>query len=136
MRFLLVALLLIGLGLGKPLRAAEPATNDVALADVLRITQRNAALYSSLRLQLWRARLASTDIVCRGHRFDGNWAQLTGKPFGPYECPIGQRTVFITATQSYYDARGRKLLAVDPALPSKAVRIAETNFKWRWRDAR
>ncbi len=109
---------------------------DVPLTEVLNATSRNAALYTSIRLQLWRSKVALADVACQGHRFDSSWARLVGTHFGPYECPIGKRTVFITATQSYYDDRGRKLMAVDPALPSKAARIAETNFKWRWRDVK
>ena len=134
MRSALIALVLTGFGFVGAVSAAEP--HDVPLDSVLKIASRNAGLSSSIRLQLWRANVGRADVVCRGHRFDGTWSKLSGAQFGPYECPIGKRTIFITATQSYYDDRGRKLQAIDPALPMKAVRIAETNFKWRWREGR
>jgi hypothetical protein len=134
MRSALIALLFAGFGFMGAVSAAEPY--DVPLDNVLKVASRNAALYSSIRLQLWRANVGRADVVCRGHRFDSTWSQLSGAQFGPYECPIGKRTIFITATQSYYDDRGRKLQAIDPTLPTKAVRIAETNFKWRWREGR
>lgn len=133
MRRVSIAILLLGCWLSGPTQAEDQPATDVPLAEVLSVASRNAALYASIRLQLWRAKLTREDVVCRGHRFDGTWILLSGKKFGPYQCPIGGRTIFITATQSYYDAQGRKLLATDPGLMSKAARIAETNFKWRWR---
>lgn len=132
MRSVLIALLLVVSGLFHAPRAAE--MREVPLDDVLKIASRNAALYASIRLQVWRANMSRADVVCRAHRFAGTWAKLGGVPFGPYECSIGKRTIFITATQSYYDDRGRQLSATDPGLSVNAARMSETNFKWRWRD--
>jgi hypothetical protein len=41
--------------------------------------------------------------------------------------------LFITSRQTYYDGGGRRLAPSDPDLMKKAVKLTETNFKWRWK---
>ena len=130
----LIAFLLAALGMGEPARASN--TVDIPLDHVLAAVARNPGLHASIRLQLWRAKLARADVNCRGLRLDSAWTMLAGRTIGPYECPLGTRTVFITATQSYFDAEGRRLRATDPDLLGKAAKVIETHFKWQWRRTR
>ena len=113
--------------------AAHAQTQQIALTEVMASTARNPALGASIRLQLWRAKLSREDVMCSGHRFDSGWTRLAGTRFGPYECRIGTRSIYITATQSFYDGQGRKLLATDPdPITGRATEMVETNFKWTW----
>jgi hypothetical protein len=133
MRWALMVAILGGITLTAQAQQADTVPADIPLAEVLSATSRNLALGAAIRVQLMRARLSRSEVMCQGHRLDGQWAVLGGSLAGPYSCQIGSRAIFITATQTFYDASGRKLIATDSDFVQKAARIVETNFRWRWR---
>ncbi|MCL4767785.1 MAG: hypothetical protein KJZ80_16275 [Hyphomicrobiaceae bacterium] len=128
----LFVMLAAGLCAGEPARAASVSRQDVPLSEVMEKTARNPRLQASIRWQLWRAKRTRSDIACSGQQLDSRWIVLGGVHVGPYECAIGSRTVFITATHAYHDAQGRKLSATDPELFVRAARVTESSFRWRW----
>lgn len=113
---------------------AGAVTTSIPLGDVLARTRTNVSLQVQIRLQLHRARLARSDVWCRATVLGTGWARLDGARAGPYVCPIGTRTLFLTGTYVFSDMNGAKLAAGDPDLQAKAAKVAETRFKWRWQN--
>lgn len=107
-------------------------TTSLPLTEVLARARANASLQLQIRLQLHRAELRREDVICRATVFDPKWSQLSGQSVGPYTCPIGRRTLFLTGTFVFADARGQKLAATDADLQSRAAKVSETRFKWHW----
>lgn len=136
---LLAALLWSGAATAQTPAPAQPAgapgsnlTAPMQLGDVLLRARINASLQLQIRLQLHRAKLKREDVWCRAAVFEARWVHLAGQLVSPYICPIGRRTLFLTGTYAFTDARGNKLVGSDPDLPVKAVRVTESRFKWRW----
>jgi len=107
-------------------------STSLPLTEVLARARANASLQLQIRLQLHRAELKREDVICRATVFDPKWSQLSGQSIGPYTCPIGRRTLFLTGTFVFADARGQKLAATDADLQTRAAKVSETRFKWHW----
>jgi hypothetical protein len=115
--------------------AAEPLTQSMPLSEVLARTRSSPQVSLQVRLQLTRAKLKRDDVVCRAQVMDRTWAKLGGSVLGPYECPIGPRTLVLTAKPNFTDASGTKVRRSDPEVKQRAVSTRETRFQWRWKKA-
>lgn len=107
-------------------------TAPIPLTEVLTRARINASLQLQIRLQLDRAQKKKDEIWCRATVLDSKWSSVSGQQVNPYVCPIGRRTVFLTGTLTFYDARGARLQPTDPELTSRTTKITESRFKWRW----
>jgi hypothetical protein len=106
---------------------------NLPLADILDIAKPYPNLTLQVRLQLVRANLRRDQVACTGSRFGNEWTNLGGARLAPYACPIGKRTLAITANQIYFDKNGRKVSAGDPDLMKKAAKVKENGLVWRWK---
>ena len=121
-----------------PAPAPTPASTalqggSLPLADVLVAAKGYPNLVTQIRLRLLSAGVAKDKVTCTAQRFPNTWAALGGARVAPYVCPIGKRTVTITAEPTYYDKAGYKLKPTDPALPTKATKVVEGRMKWSWK---
>ena len=112
--------------------ASGAATVPMLFNEVLTRARINASLQLQVRLQLHRAQLKREDVWCRAGVLDSRWPYITGERIGPYVCPIGRRTLVLGGTVTFFDNRNGKISPTDPDLPSKAQKVTETRFKWRW----
>ena len=128
---------LAGLAVVLGLWAAAPAAayrfTGMPLADVLDIAKPYPNLVLQIRLQLVRANLKREQVTCLSERVPDGYSALAGRRMAPYHCPIGRRTLVVTAAQTYYDAGGRKLSPRDPDLARKAAKVTEAGLKWTWK---
>jgi hypothetical protein len=106
---------------------------SLPLADVVEIAKPYPNLTLQVRLQLVRASLKREQVVCTASRFGNQWTNLGGARLAPYECPIGKRTLVVTANQIFYDRNGRKVAPGDPELMRKAAKVKENGLVWRWK---
>ena len=106
---------------------------SLPLTDVLEVVKPYPNLVVQVRLQLVRANVSRDKVVCSGRRFGNDWPALGGARIAPYECPIGKRTLVVTAGQTFYDRNGHKLRPTDPELPRKAAKVKESGVAWRWK---
>ena len=118
--------------------AKEPAPaiagpGNVALAEVLDVAKPYPNLVLQVRLQLVRANLKREQVKCSGGRFSSQWTNLGGAHLAPYQCPIGKRTLVISAAQTFFDRNGRKVRSDDPQLVSKAATVKENGLTWKWK---
>ena len=117
----------------EPLPPGITGGGSLPLADVLDVVKPYPNLVVQVRLQLVRANVSRDKVVCSGRRLGNDWPVLGGARVAPYECPIGKRTLMITATQTYFDRNGHKLRTSDPELPRKAAKVKESGVTWRWK---
>ena len=128
------ALLLPGLAVAKePQPPGVGGGGSLPLADLLQMVKPYPNLVLQVRLELVRASLARDKVVCTGRRFANTWPALGGARIAPYECPIGKRTLVVTAAQTFYDKNGHRLRVSDPELPRKAAKVKESGITWRWK---
>jgi hypothetical protein len=118
--------------------AKEPAAvvaggGTVPLADVITLAKPYPNLVLQVRLQLVRANLKREQVTCTAARFGSQWQNLGGKSLGPYQCPIGKRTLAITSAHTFLDRNGRKVRADDPQVTAKAAVIKESGLTWKWK---
>jgi hypothetical protein len=118
--------------------AKEPASGtaglaSLALTEVLDVAKPYPNLVLQVRLQLVRANLKREQVKCSGGRFSPQWTNLGGAHLAPYQCPIGKRTLVISAAQTFFDRSGRKLRSDDPQLFSKAATVKENGLTWKWK---
>lgn len=106
---------------------------SLPLDDVLAIAKPYPNLVLQVRLELVRANLKREQVVCTGSRFGNSWVELGGARLAPYQCKIGNRTLMISASQSYFDKNSRKLKPTDRDLMRKAATVRETGLTWRWK---
>lgn len=134
MRFLAIAAI-IG-AVATPV-AAQPSSpgqgGSIPLADVLAVARPYPNLTTQVRLRLIGSNTTKEKVTCTAQRFSNTWPALGGARLAPYVCPIGKRTLTITAEPTYYDKAGYKLKVTDPALASKAVKVVESRLKWSWK---
>ncbi len=102
------------------------------LADVLAV----AKPYPNLRQEVRLARIASggrdAAAACTARRLGPEWSLLAGQTIGPYRCRIGDRTLDITTTVTFFDASKHKIAADAPEIMNKAKSLIETRLVWRW----
>jgi hypothetical protein len=110
-----------------------PAASTVPLTDLLTLAKPYPNLISVIRLQLLASGKKKEAIACKSSGIPGTWPSLGGRPVAPYVCPIGKRTLTVTAEPTYYDANSYKLKSSDPALATKATRFSESKLKWTWK---
>ncbi len=103
------------------------------LAEVLEVAKPYPNLTTQVRLRLIASNTTKEKVTCTAQRFANSWTGLGGARLAPYVCPIGKRTLTITAEPTYYDKAGYKLKPNDPALSTKAVKVAESRLKWSWK---
>ena len=119
--------------------AATPAWagGSLGLDEVLAAVEGRPQIAAQIRRALQQSRLKSAKVVCTAARHGRQWTYLGGGRAAPYECPIGKRTIVITADRIYFDPKGRRLGNVDQVVASKAFARAktfrETNFRWKWK---
>lgn len=117
--------------------SAQPVTpgqgGSLPLTDVLDVAKPYPNLVTQVRLRLIASNLSKDKVTCTGQRFSNVWKGLGGARLAPYVCPIGKRTLTITAEPTYYDKAGYKLKPTDPALPAKAAKVVESRLKWSWK---
>ncbi len=116
--------------------AKEPApavAGNIPLAEIIELAKPYPNLVLQVRLQLLRANLKREQVHCTGSRFGTRWATLVGRRLSPYQCPIGKRTLVITAAQTYLDRNGRKVRADDPLVAAKAAAVKESGLTWKWK---
>ena len=111
---------------------AKPAAG-VPLIELQDLLKPYPNLQLEIRLQLLRAGLKREQVACASPRLGRDWKALANRSTAPYACPIGKRTLHLTATQHYYDAKGRVIDPRDRELVSRAQRLTETHVKWHWR---
>ncbi len=126
------------IALASTVAAKEPAPGtaglgNVALAEVLDVAKPYPNLVLQVRLQLVRANLKREQVKCSGGRFSPQWTNLGGAHLAPYQCPIGKRTLVISAAQTFFDRNGRKVRSDDPQLASKAATVKENGLTWKWK---
>jgi hypothetical protein len=114
-------------------RAAPGGGGSLPLTDVLEVAKPYPNLLTQTRVWLLAAGLKKEQVSCSGDRYSNAWIGLGGRRVAPYVCPIGKRTLTVTATPVYYDRNGYRLNASDPQLQAKAMRVAETRLKWTWK---
>jgi hypothetical protein len=116
--------------------AAQPAPGQggsIPLGEVLDVAKPYPNLTTQVRLRLIASNTTKEKVTCSAQRFANTWAGLGGARIAPYICPIGKRTLTITAEPTYYDKAGYKLKQNDPALAAKAVKVVESRLKWSWK---
>jgi hypothetical protein len=122
--------------------AQRPVTNQVPvisqggslpLEQVLAVAKPYPNLLLQVRLELVRANLKRDAVTCGAGRYDARWLQLSGSRLAPYECKIGTRTLVITASQTFYDRNGKRLVPADANTPAKAAKVREGGLKWSWK---
>ena len=106
---------------------------SLPLTDVLEVTKPYPNLTLQIRLQLVRANLKREQVTCSGDRFGTQWTSLGGARLAPYACPIGKRSLLISAKQTYFDKNGRKVKPEDPELMRKAAKVKEAGLTWKWK---
>jgi hypothetical protein len=121
-----------------PAHAQKPTPAGVQggslpLGDVMAVAKPYPNLLLQVRLELVRANLKRDTVTCAAGRYDNRWLQLGATRLAPYECRIGQRTLVITASQTYYDRNGKRLAPADAATPAKAAKVRESGLKWSWK---
>ncbi len=119
-------------------RAREPAAvvagaGSIPLTGVIEMAKPYPNLVLQVRLQLVRANLKREQVTCTAARFGSQWQNLGGKSLGPYQCPIGKRTLAITSLHTFLDRNGRKVRADDPQVTAKAAVIRESGLTWNWK---
>ena len=115
--------------------SAQGLTRSVPLTDVLARAKTSPQVDLMVRLQLKRAKLKRDDVICQAQVVDRSWPKLSGGVVGPYECPIGPRTLVLMGKPIYADAASAKVRRSDPTLKERATVVRETHFRWRWRKA-
>lgn len=123
------------LGLAGP-ALAQPAPGQggsVPLVEVLDLAKPYPNLTTQVRLRLIASNTTKEKVTCTAQRFANTWTGLGGARLAPYVCPIGKRTLTITAEPTYYDKAGYKLKATDPTLSAKAAKVVESRLKWSWK---
>jgi hypothetical protein len=116
-------------------RPTPPTTQggSMPLEAVLAVAKPYPNLILQVRLQLVRANLKREAVSCGAARYDARWAQLSGTRLAPYECKFGLQTLVISASQTYYDRNGKRLLPADTSTPAKATKVKESGLKWNWK---
>jgi hypothetical protein len=134
MRSALMSLALAHLTAG-PVYALSPArvAAKVPLIDVTTLAKPYPNLLLQIRLELLRANLSRDKVTCTGDQMDGTWHQMKTAVIGPYQCKIGRRTLVVTTTPVFYDAKGYRLSPTAADVALKATRVQETKLKWTWR---
>ncbi len=112
--------------------ALARTTGSVPLGAVVALAKPYPNLLLEIRLQLLRANLKRDTVACQASELDTPWTKLNGVRLGPYTCRLGTRTLTVTTVPVYYDQRGKRLDARDPALAAKTTKVTETQLKWRW----
>ena len=128
---LIIATLSVGAASAQP--QAPTQGGSLPLSDVLVVAKGYPNLVTQVRLRLVATGQKADKVVCTAQRLDNRWAGLSGARIAPYICPVGKRTLTVTATPTYYDKAGYKLKTSDPALAAKAVRVVESRLQWSWK---
>jgi hypothetical protein len=127
--------LLVMIALAGP-AVAQPAPGQggsIPLAEVLEVAKPYPNLTTQVRLRLIASNTTKEKVTCSAQRFANTWTALGGVRVGPYVCPIGKRTLTITAEPTYYDKAGYKLKVSDPGLATTATKVVESRLKWSWK---
>jgi hypothetical protein len=106
---------------------------SIPLDEVLAVAKPYPNLTTQVRLRLIASNTSKDKVTCSAQRFANTWTGLGGARLAPYVCPIGKRTLTITAEPTYYDKAGYKLKSNDIALAVKAAKVVESRLKWSWK---
>jgi hypothetical protein len=111
----------------------DRVAGQVPLTDVMTLANPYPNLVLEIRLQLVAANTTRDKVLCRGNLVAGAGPALLATSVGPYVCKVGQRTLTLSTTPVFYDARGYKLKPSAPDFANKAVRVQESKLKWQWK---
>lgn len=130
-RAVLAATLLVFPTLATPVRAGGSIGLDDVLTDVAASTP---ALVAEIEAAVKTAGVSAADVVCVAEiRLGNRWTELGGTRIVPIECVIGGRTLTITGTVTFRDAKGRALKPENPKTFEAAVAVEQTDLKWTWK---
>jgi hypothetical protein len=104
----------------------------VPLGDVMTLARPYPNLRQEIKLALIAAGDSKTVAGCAAARLGPEWTTLKGRAVGPYHCRIGNRTLDIKTSATYFDAAKHKIAPSDQRLTHKAVRLLETRLVWTW----
>ncbi len=72
--------------------------------------------------------------ICVGMRFPGAWTELGGARVAPYDCDFAGRWLHIDARVRLTARDGREFKRLSRTAMGEAVKVEETNLRWRWSD--